>query len=97
MSNFATLNNNNNNNEISSTSGSIKSTTTTNSSIVAQHYNSKESIDKLTRTESRIYYLRNFNNWIKSVLINEYINKIRHHQQQQQQQQQQQSPTDSIK
>ena len=51
--------------EPSATSGS--------SSIVAEHYNSKEGGDLAARTQSRIYYLRNFNNWIKSVLINETV------------------------
>lgn len=40
---------------------------------VAEHYNKKDKIDLQTRSESRIFYLRNFNNWVKSVLINEYI------------------------
>jgi mRNA (guanine-N7-)-methyltransferase len=46
--------------------------------IVAEHYNKRDNIDIDTRKNSRIYYLKNFNNWIKSVLINEIINKIRY-------------------
>lgn len=45
--------------------------------LVAEHYNSKNKIDLNTRAESRIFYMRNFNNWIKSVLINEYVKKIK--------------------
>lgn len=44
---------------------------------VAEHYNSKNKIDLRARSESRIFYMRNFNNWVKSVLINEYVKKIR--------------------
>jgi mRNA (guanine-N7-)-methyltransferase len=61
---------NNDNNSSNSTAVS--------NSIVAEHYDKKssDSVDLATRSQSRIYYLRNFNNWIKSVLINEYIKKI---------------------
>jgi mRNA (guanine-N7-)-methyltransferase len=44
--------------------------------VVAEHYNSKDKGDLSTRSKSRIFYLRNFNNWIKSVLIKEYVNKL---------------------
>lgn len=46
-------------------------------SIVAEHYNKQNPTNLEARSESRIFYLRNFNNWIKSVLINEFIRKIR--------------------
>jgi mRNA (guanine-N7-)-methyltransferase len=46
-------------------------------SSVAQHYNSLNPSDLATRSDSKIYYLRNFNNWIKSVLINEFIKRIK--------------------
>ena len=46
-------------------------------SLVADHYNSKAATDLDTRSKSPIFYLRNFNNWIKSVLINEHIRQIR--------------------
>lgn len=38
------------------------------SAVIARHY---DSIDNnfAIRNESRILYLRNFNNWVKSVLI----------------------------
>lgn len=44
---------------------------------VADHYNQKNPTDLDTRAKSPIYFLRNFNNWTKSVLINEYIKKVR--------------------
>ena len=45
--------------------------------VVAEHYNKRIGSDLQTRTHSRIFYMRNFNNWIKSVLINEFIKKIK--------------------
>ncbi|CAF1027305.1 unnamed protein product [Brachionus calyciflorus] len=47
------------------------------STKVAEHYNKKDVTDLAARSKSRIYYLRNFNNWIKSVLINEYLARRR--------------------
>lgn len=47
---------------------------------VAEHYNKKETTDLEARSKSRIYYLRNFNNWIKSVLITEFMKKIKYEQ-----------------
>lgn len=44
---------------------------------VANHYNQLEEAGLAQRTLSRIFYLRNFNNWIKSVLIAENLNKLR--------------------
>jgi len=46
-------------------------------STVAKHYNEISPNTKDARKESRIYHLRNFNNWIKSVVISEYLEKIR--------------------
>ncbi|CAK1550095.1 unnamed protein product [Leptosia nina] len=46
-------------------------------SVVAAHYNDLKEKGLRERFNSPIYYLRNFNNWVKSVLIQEYINKIR--------------------
>lgn len=43
------------------------------STNVAQHYNAVPEIGLQKRTESRIFYLRNFNNWIKAMLIGEYM------------------------
>lgn len=47
------------------------------SSVVAAHYNHLEEKGLSERFNSPIYYLRNFNNWVKSVLIQEYTDKIR--------------------
>ncbi|CAG4944158.1 unnamed protein product [Colias eurytheme] len=46
-------------------------------SIVAAHYNHLEEKGLRERFNSPIFYLRNFNNWVKSVLIQEYVDKIR--------------------
>ena len=45
--------------------------------VVASHYNKVEEKGKAARTESRIFYMRNFNNWIKSNLIAEFLDKVR--------------------
>lgn len=45
-------------------------------SVVATHYNTLEERGLAERCKSRIFYLRNFNNWIKSMMINEYLSKI---------------------
>lgn len=47
------------------------------SNIVAAHYNHLEEKGLKERFNSPIFYLRNFNNWVKSVLIQEYTDKIR--------------------
>ncbi|CAG2158366.1 unnamed protein product, partial [Oppiella nova] len=47
------------------------------SQVVANHYNQLEEKGLNARKESRIYYLRNFNNWIKSVTIADIIKRIR--------------------
>lgn len=47
------------------------------SSVVAAHYNHLEEKGLKERFNSPIFYLRNFNNWVKSVLIQEYTDKIR--------------------
>ena len=41
--------------------------------IVAKHYNDLKESCLEDRIKSRIFYLRNFNNWIKSVLIRKKI------------------------
>ncbi|KAF5287720.1 hypothetical protein FQA39_LY15740 [Lamprigera yunnana] len=45
--------------------------------IIARHYNTLEEKGLQERSESRIFYLRNFHNWIKSMLINEYLTIIK--------------------
>lgn len=44
---------------------------------VAQHYNQIQETGKDARTQSRIFFLRNFNNWVKSVVIADTLDKIR--------------------
>lgn len=46
-------------------------------SIVATHYNKLEEKGLAERSNSRILYMRNFNNWIKTQLINEFMNKAK--------------------
>ncbi|PRD26581.1 UNVERIFIED_CONTAM: rnmt [Trichonephila clavipes] len=45
--------------------------------IVAQHYNKIEEKGLEERKQSRIFYMRNFNNWIKSMLIKEFCEKLK--------------------
>ncbi|XP_050306647.1 mRNA cap guanine-N7 methyltransferase [Anthonomus grandis grandis] len=45
--------------------------------VVATHYNLIEDKGLDERSKSRIVYMRSFNNWIKSMLINEYLTKIK--------------------
>lgn len=44
---------------------------------VAAHYNSLQETGLAERSESRIFHMRKFNNWIKSMLIGEMIWRIR--------------------
>lgn len=46
------------------------------SNTVAKHYNEMEELGLASRGKSRIFYLRNFNNWIKSILIGNTLQKI---------------------
>lgn len=48
-----------------------------NTALVADHYNMLEEKGLSYRNQSRIIYMRNFNNWIKSMLIHEYVVKMR--------------------
>jgi len=45
-------------------------------STVAKHYNLLQSNTKDQRKDSCIFHLRNFNNWVKTVVINEFMEKI---------------------
>ena len=48
--------------------------------VVAQHYDNLPERGREQRAESRIIHMRNFNNWIKSTLMNEYLEKVRNSQ-----------------
>ncbi|KAF7649615.1 hypothetical protein LDENG_00138610 [Lucifuga dentata] len=44
---------------------------------VARHYNRLQEVGLAARSQSRIFYMRNFNNWMKSVLIGEILEQVR--------------------
>ncbi|XP_030042493.1 mRNA cap guanine-N(7) methyltransferase [Microcaecilia unicolor] len=44
---------------------------------VATHYNDMKEYGLEKRSQSRIFFLRNFNNWMKSVLIVEFLERVR--------------------
>jgi len=44
--------------------------------VVAKHYNELEEKGLAARQESHIIYMRNFNNWIKSMLINDAVDRL---------------------
>ncbi|KAM9838760.1 mRNA cap guanine-N(7) methyltransferase isoform 1-T3 [Aulostomus maculatus] len=44
---------------------------------VASHYNRLQEVGLAARSQSRIFFMRNFNNWLKSVLIGEILEKVR--------------------
>ncbi|XP_071785741.1 mRNA cap guanine-N(7) methyltransferase-like [Asterias amurensis] len=46
-------------------------------SVVAKHYNDRKDVGLQERTQSRIFFLRNFNNWTKSVCIADAIQRLR--------------------
>lgn len=52
-------------------------TSSEHSKIVASHYNNLQEKGLYERSKSNIFHMRNFNNWIKSMLINEYLTKIK--------------------
>ncbi|XP_053570856.1 mRNA cap guanine-N7 methyltransferase isoform X2 [Bombina bombina] len=46
-------------------------------SKVAAHYNELQESGLQQRSQSRIFFLRNFNNWMKSALIGEFLDRVR--------------------
>ncbi|CAG9538633.1 unnamed protein product [Cercopithifilaria johnstoni] len=53
-----------------------KSEVSNSTAQVADHYNAVPQRGVAERTNSRIFYLRNFNNWIKSMLIAEFLERL---------------------
>uniref|UniRef100_U5ERD1 mRNA cap guanine-N(7) methyltransferase n=1 Tax=Corethrella appendiculata TaxID=1370023 RepID=U5ERD1_9DIPT len=49
----------------------------THGKVIASHYNTLEEKGIYERTKSKIFYMRNYNNWIKSMLINEFMAKLK--------------------
>lgn len=49
----------------------------THGEIIANHYNSIKEVGQRARVESNIYHMRNFNNWIKSQLIDKYMTMVK--------------------
>lgn len=62
-------------------SGQVKngggSQETDHSQAVAKHYNELQEAGREVRLDSRIFFMRNFNNWIKSVLIGETLKRLK--------------------
>lgn len=52
-------------------------TSSDNAAVVTKHYNSLEQMGLTQRNKSRIVYMRNFNNWMKSTLITKYLSKVK--------------------
>ncbi|CAK8682457.1 unnamed protein product [Clavelina lepadiformis] len=47
------------------------------SDLIASHYNRRGNTSCAERRNSKIFFMRNFNNWIKSVLIKKYVDNLR--------------------
>jgi len=56
---------------------SLNTDQSSNAQTVAQHYNQLQESGLEERTRSRIFFLRNFNNWIKSIVIANTLSKIK--------------------
>lgn len=63
--------------EIKNEDGYVERSSEGHSNVVAAHYNTLKEKGLDERLKSRIFYMRNFNNWIKSMLINEYLTKVK--------------------
>lgn len=44
--------------------------------VVANHYNQIQEVGIVKRMDSRIFFMRNFNNWTKSMIIGMMINCV---------------------
>ncbi|KAL5276798.1 RNMT family protein [Megaselia abdita] len=60
--------------------GGIKRIAGENSSVVQSHYNELKESGLAERSKSRIFHMRNFNNWVKSMFLNEFLGKIKNSQ-----------------
>ncbi|XP_053718861.1 mRNA cap guanine-N7 methyltransferase [Synchiropus splendidus] len=58
-------------------SPSVKRQALDHSQAVATHYNELKEAGLSARSRSRIFFMRNFNNWLKSVLIGEVLDQVR--------------------
>lgn len=63
-----------------SPNGDVKRKPGENSSVVQSHYNELKEAGLAERSKSRIFHMRNFNNWVKSMFINEFMGKIKNSQ-----------------
>lgn len=54
---------------VNEAAAATEAATTGNALVVTEHYNSLKQKGLRQRSQSRIVYMRNFNNWIKSMLI----------------------------
>lgn len=64
---------NNDDEESGSSSQNLSHNNSNNSAVVANHYNQLQERGLAERFNSKIFYLRNFNNWIKRQDINKYF------------------------
>lgn len=66
-------------NESSRTRESVESSnsnsTIANPKQVANHYNSRRQVGVKERINSPIYHMKNFNNWIKSMLFRQFVRR----------------------
>ncbi|KAJ8898367.1 hypothetical protein PR048_003727 [Dryococelus australis] len=62
--------------DLSTKALAVSATGSGHGSVVASHYNAMTDKGLKERYKSRIFYLRNFNNWMKSMLINDFMSKI---------------------
>lgn len=57
--------------------GKIRVFCDTAGNAIASHYNQLPERGRVSRTQSKIYFMRNFNNWVKSVLLKTFQDRLR--------------------